>query len=104
MGAQSNHSQCHAGVDSSQLCMIEYCCRINNYYQYVHKSVQVKEVLRESCHEDVVTHIVLACYLIQKGANIFIKNIKGETPLNRLPIDEVALIAKFCEQLKVVSV
>ena len=64
MGAQSNHSQCHAGVDSSQLCMIEYCCRINNYYQYVHKSVQVKEVLRESGHEDVGTHIVLACYLI----------------------------------------
>ena len=61
-------------------------------------------MLRESGHEDVGTHIVLACYLIQKGANIFVKNIKGETPLNRLPIDEVALMAKFCEQLKVVSV
>lgn len=61
-------------------------------------------MLRERGYEDVATHTVLACYLIQKGANIYIKNIKGETPLNRLPIDEVALMASFCEQLKLVSV
>ena len=60
--------------------------------------VQVNELLRKSGHEGVPSRTVLACYLVRKGAVVLIKNSKGETCLNRLPIDDVALITIFSEQ------
>lgn len=60
--------------------------------------MEVNELLRKSGHESASSRTVLACYLVRKGANILIKNNKGETSLDRLPLDEVALIAIFSEQ------
>ena len=68
---------------------------------YVAILAQVKSILKESGHETVTTRTVLACYLVQKGANIFMENNKGEIALNRLPVEEVGLVATFCEKLKV---
>ena len=62
------------------------------------------QVLRESGHDGVTSRTVLACFLLQNGADIFTKNNKGSTPLHRLPIDEAAVVAAFFEQLKVRSV
>lgn len=59
-------------------------------------TMQVKEML--NCYENVTLRTIMACFLVYKGADIYIKNSSGTTALQELPIEVSAVVATFSEK------
>ena len=58
--------------------------------------MQVKRML--NCYENVMSQTILACFLVYKGADVYVKNSSGATALQELPIEVSAVVATFSEK------
>ena len=50
------------------------------------------------CYENVTSQTVLACFLVYKGADIYVESNSGTTALQELPIEVSAIVATFGEK------
>ena len=57
--------------------------------------VQVQSILNLDGNETIHNTAAIACFLIQEGADQYIKNNKGLNPLEVCPPELVALIVEF---------
>lgn len=51
-----------------------------------------------NCYENVMSQTILACFLVYKGADVYVKNSSGATALQELPIEVSAVVATFSEK------
>ena len=51
-----------------------------------------------NCYENVTSQTILACFLVYKGADVYVKNSSGTTALQELPIEVSAVVATFSEK------
>ena len=56
--------------------------------------IQVQEEVRTT-HEDVVPSVITACFLVQEGADVYIQNLKGHTPLQLSPPNVIIIVMKY---------
>ena len=49
-------------------------------------------------YENVTSQTILACFLVYKGADVYVKNSSGTTALQELPIEVSAIVASFSEK------
>ncbi len=50
-----------------------------------------------NCYENVTSQTILGCFMVYKGADVYIENSNGTTALQELPIEVSAVIATFSE-------
>ena len=49
-------------------------------------------------YKNVTSQTILACFLVYKGADVYIKNSSGTTALQELPIEVSAVVTAFNEK------
>ncbi|CAI8025486.1 E3 ubiquitin-protein ligase mib1 [Geodia barretti] len=59
--------------------------------------VKVQDELKNG-HENVAVGVITACFLVQEGADVYIQNIKGHTPLQLSPPNIITIVMKYVDR------
>ena len=59
--------------------------------------IQVQDELKNG-HENVGLGVITACFLVQEGADVYIQNIKGHTPLQLSPPNVITIVMKYVDR------